>query len=97
MDLSNKSFEQIKDFDNWKLTEEQELLIDKIILNEELKKQYKQYGLCQGCKQPNIDYSWCSCNSKRLRENFKNWTSGNSDVDKFIQESQLNATNRWEN
>ena len=41
--------------------------------------------------------SWCqSCNSKRFQQNFKNWTSGNSDVDKLIQESQLNAKNGWE-
>ena len=30
-----------------------------------------------------------------FQQNFKNWTSGNSDVDKLIQESQLNAKNRW--
>ena len=39
--MSNESFEQIKDFDILKLTKEQELLIDKIILDEELKKRYK--------------------------------------------------------
>ena len=47
MELSNESFEQIKNFDILKLTKEQELLIDKIILDEELKIRYKQYGLCK--------------------------------------------------
>ena len=28
---------------------------------------------------------------KRFEENFKNWTSGNKDIDEFIQQSQLNA------
>ena len=68
------------------------MLIDKLIPNEELKQHYKAHGLCKGCKQPNTGSNWCqSCNSKRFQQNFKNWTSGNSDVDKLIQESQLNA------
>ena len=33
--LGDDVFEQIKDFDTEKLNEEQELLIDKLILNEE--------------------------------------------------------------
>src|SRR6266498_1779204 len=33
---------------------------------------------------------------KHFQENFKNWTSGNSDVDKLIQESQLNAKTLYE-
>src|ERR1700753_2314557 len=92
--ISNDVFEQIKDFDHCEsfLTKEQKLLIDKLIPNEELKQRYIDCGLCKGCKQINTGYRWCqSCNSKRFQENFKNWTSGNSDVDKLIQESQLNA------
>ena len=55
--LGDDVFEQIKDFahshnEYSKLTEEQELLIDKLILNEELKERYKNYGLCKECKQP---------------------------------------------
>ena len=94
--ISNDVFEQIKDFDHRELnlTEEQKLLIDKLIPNEELKQRYNKHGLCKECKQPNTGYNWCqSCNSKRFQQNFKNWTSGNSDVDKLIQESQLNAEN----
>ncbi|CAG8508920.1 10726_t:CDS:2 [Dentiscutata erythropus] len=34
---------------------------------------------------------WCnSCESQELQRNFSNWTSGNSDIDKLVQESQLN-------
>ncbi|PKC65037.1 hypothetical protein RhiirA1_395609 [Rhizophagus irregularis] len=40
--LSDDVFEQIKDFNNRKLTDEQKLLIDKLILNEELKERYKK-------------------------------------------------------
>src|SRR5581483_6963007 len=94
--ISNDVFEQIKDFDFEELSEEQKLLIDKLIPNEELKQRYINYGLCQGCKQPKTEDYWCqSCNSKCFQQNFKNWTSGNSDVDKLIQESQLNAKNNW--
>src|SRR5581483_12402444 len=92
--ISNNVFEQTKDFKHHKLSEEQQLLIDKLIPNEELKQRYKNHGLCKGCKQPNTGYHWCQpCDSKHFQQNFKNWTSGNSDVDKLIQESQLNAKN----
>src|SRR5947208_1549295 len=99
--LSDDVFEQIKDFDHrsWCLTEEQKLLIDKLILNEELKERYKMYGLCKECKQPNTGvhytgYGWCqSCNAKRFQQNFQNWTSGNHDIDEFIQKTQLKARN----
>src|SRR5581483_8434327 len=59
---------------------------------------YIDYGLCKGCKQPNTGDDWCQpCNSKHFQQNFNNWrTSGNSDVDKLIQESQLNAKSNWE-
>src|SRR5687768_3483620 len=92
--LSNDVIEQIKDFDCDYLTEEQELLIDKLILNEELKDRYKEYGLCEECKQSNTGSHWCQpCNSKRFQQNFQNWASGNHEVDKFIQKSQLNVRN----
>jgi serine/threonine protein kinase len=29
------------------------------------------------------------CIAKRFQQNFKNWTSGNNDIDKIIQDSQL--------
>src|SRR5437870_169411 len=90
--LSDSVIEQIKYFNHFKLTKEQELLIDKLILNEKLKERYKCYGLCEECKQPNIHYDWCqNCNAKHFQQNFKNWTSGNYDIDKFIQNAQLNA------
>src|SRR5436305_4837941 len=91
--LSDDVIEQIKDFDRWeRLTEEQRLLIDKLILNEELKERYKYYGLCKECKQPKTGYGRCqSCNAKHFQQNFKNWTSGNHDIDEFIQKTQLNA------
>ena len=96
--LSDDVFEQIKDFDRRYLTEEQKLLIDKLILNEELKERYKLYGLCKECKQPNTVYpryyGWCQlCNAKHFQQNFKNWTSGNRDIDEFIQQTQLKAKN----
>ena len=90
--LSDDVFDQIKEFIHEYLTKEQELLIDKLILNEELKGCYKEYGLCGECKQPNTGYHWCQpCTSKYFQQNFKNWTSGNHDVDEFIQKAQLKA------
>ncbi|GBC01288.1 hypothetical protein RclHR1_04130004 [Rhizophagus clarus] len=42
----------------------------------------------------NKDKNWCKkCYSKKFQQNFGNWTSENEHIDKFIQESQLNARN----
>ncbi|GBC18563.1 kinase-like domain-containing protein [Rhizophagus irregularis DAOM 181602=DAOM 197198] len=86
--LSDDVIEQIKNFNYQKLTDDQSLLIDKLILNEELKTRYKSHGLCNGCKQPKAYNSWCQC---KFQQNFKNWTSGNDEVDQFIQKAQLKA------
>src|SRR5439155_1688749 len=75
------------------LTKEQEVLINKLILNEELKECYKEYGLCNECKQPKTTI-WCQFCT--FQQNFKNWTSGNHDIDEFIQKAQLKAKYRWE-
>ena len=64
----------------------------KLLLNKELKERYKHYGVCEECKQPKAGNNWCqSCNSKHFQQNFNNWTSGNNDIDKLIQNTQLNA------
>ena len=75
-----------------KLSDDISLLIDKLILNEELKKCYKLYGLCKKCKRIKSNGNWCQpCISEYFQQNFKNWTSGNHDVDEFIQKAQLKA------
>ncbi|CAB4420323.1 unnamed protein product [Rhizophagus irregularis] len=92
--LSDDVFEQIKNFTHFRLTEEQESLIDKLITDKELKERYKKNGFCKICKQPRPSYLYCqSCNSQYFKQNFKNWTSENHDVDEFIQKAQLNAKN----
>ncbi|GBB94811.1 hypothetical protein RclHR1_24190001 [Rhizophagus clarus] len=92
--LSDNVIEQIKYFVHYDLTKEQKSLINKLILNEKLKKRYKEYGLCQQCNLINTGYSYCrSCKSKYFQQNFKNWTSGNHKVDEFIQKVQLEAEN----
>src|ERR1051325_8731424 len=86
--LSDDVLEQIKDFPRRynDLSDEQTSLINKLIPDEELKECYRRNGLCKECKQPKNSDNWCRCNFQR---NFKNWTSGNDDVDKFIQKAQL--------
>src|SRR4051794_17124409 len=92
--LSENVFEQIKDFIHQNLTDEQSLLIDKLILNKELKQCYKENGLCKDCKQPKTSINWYQlCNAKYFQQNFKNWTSGNHEVDKLILKAQLKAKN----
>ena len=36
------------------------------------------------------------CNAIHFQRNFNNWTSGNNDIDKFIQDTQLSAHNNAE-
>src|SRR5688572_20077009 len=104
--LSDDVINQIKDFpkpdNNYYyskspfydyLTEEQKSLIDELIPNEELRERYKKHGLCKECSQPKPDSWWCqSCNSKHFQQDFNKWTSGNKEIDEFIQKFQLNAT-----
>ncbi|EXX53116.1 Cla4p [Rhizophagus irregularis DAOM 197198w] len=59
---------------------------------EDLEKRKQVYGICGECNEPGTGWCWCQpCNAKRFKDNFKNWTSGNKDIDEFIQQSQLNA------
>ncbi|GBC24836.2 kinase-like domain-containing protein [Rhizophagus irregularis DAOM 181602=DAOM 197198] len=51
-----------------------------------------KYKNCRECKQENTGMLYCkACNVKHFQQNFKNWTSGNNDIDKFIQDNQLSA------
>ena len=60
---------------------------------EDIEKRKQVYGICGECNKPGTGWYWCQpCNAKRFKENFKNWTSGNKDIDELIQYSQLNAT-----
>src|ERR1044072_610905 len=64
-----------------------------IVYMEDLEKRKKVYGICGECNEAGTGMRWCQpCNAKRFKENFKNWTSGNKDIDELIQYSQLNAT-----
>ena len=52
-------------------------------------------GLCEECNQENTGYLWCfACNAKHFQQNFSKWSSGNVDIDKFIQEAQLSVNSR---
>ncbi|EXX74633.1 Ste20p [Rhizophagus irregularis DAOM 197198w] len=80
----------ISTIDSTNLTEE---IIDERIVNiKDKEKRKKAYGICGECKEPGTGERWCqNCNSKRFKNNFKNWTSKNNDIDEFIQQSQINS------
>jgi hypothetical protein len=60
------------------------------------KSKHNRGRICQKCKQINTGNKWChACNSKHFKKDFKNWTSGNDDIDKFIQNVQLSAENNF--
>ncbi|CAB4431329.1 unnamed protein product [Rhizophagus irregularis] len=72
--------------------ESTEEIDEKIVYMEDLEKRKQAYGICGECNEPGTGEDWCQpCNAKRLKDNFKNWTSGNKNIDEFIQQSQLNA------
>ncbi|GBC06542.1 hypothetical protein RclHR1_00690032 [Rhizophagus clarus] len=69
---------------------------ERIVYIEDLEKRKKAYGICGECKEPGTGQNWCQpCNAKRFKDNFKNWTSGNKDIDELIQQLQLNAVHRF--
>ncbi|RHZ84529.1 hypothetical protein Glove_79g13 [Diversispora epigaea] len=44
------------------------------------------------CFQFNTGENWCHlCNTKKFQNEFDKWTSGNREIDEFIQQIQLNA------
>ena len=51
-----------------------------------------QDNFCEKCyeKYTNVQHKWCKpCQTNYLKNNFANWTSGNEQIDNFIQEMQL--------
>src|SRR5437016_1733410 len=47
---------------------------------------------CEECNQVHPGTDWCNrCNAKHFQQNFEKRSSGNVDIDKFIQEAQLSA------
>src|SRR3954452_14754877 len=52
----------------------------------------KRHGRCKHCNEINTGYNWClTCNSTRFRNDFDKWTSGNKEIDYFIQNTQIHA------
>ncbi|RIA92506.1 kinase-like domain-containing protein [Glomus cerebriforme] len=75
-----------------KSTTKSEEINEKVVYIDDLEKRKEAYGICGECNEPGTGWYWCQpCNAKRFKENFKNWTSGNKDIDELIQHSQLNA------
>lgn len=84
-----KWFIKFKKLDlNWALENEEEF--------RNLRDNYRFFGTCEECNQPNTSTKWCkSCNAQHFQAEFNNWTSGNPQIDSFIQKCQLEATNAW--
>jgi hypothetical protein len=65
--------------------------------------EFKFYGITQNPETKNymmVLNNICEkcdkiCNSIHFQRNFKNWTSGNNDIDKFIQDTQLSEHTYW--
>src|ERR671926_491488 len=54
-------------------------------------KKQLDYGKCPDCKKPNTGRAWCNkCDPGKFLKGGK--TTGNSEIDNFIYETQLKAT-----
>ena len=48
---------------------------------------------CLKCSDKYTEMGWCkTCQIKDLKENFRNWSSGNKEIDDFIQDIWANLT-----
>ncbi|RHZ84483.1 hypothetical protein Glove_81g67 [Diversispora epigaea] len=53
---------------------------------------FRDFEECIECKQRETGREWCrSCNAKHFQNEFGKWTSEDEEIDKFIQQTQLNA------
>ncbi|GET02600.1 kinase-like domain-containing protein [Rhizophagus clarus] len=77
----------------------------KLNFMNEIEKDHESYGITQDPETKKymivLDYK-CICNiachaAIHFQQNFKNWSSGNKDIDKFIQDTQLSAHNNITN
>ena len=51
------------------------------------------HGYCPQCNKANHWHAWCNrCDRKALVDEFNTWSTGNKDLDLFIQETQRTAT-----
>ncbi|RGB39576.1 hypothetical protein C1646_754302 [Rhizophagus diaphanus] len=57
--LSDDILEKIKNFRYYRLTNEQESLLDELIADKELIKCYKKHGSCNICNQPRTGNIYC--------------------------------------
>ncbi|CAG8689371.1 4612_t:CDS:2, partial [Funneliformis mosseae] len=78
-ELSEDVINQIKDFDRYQLTAEQNSLINKLIPDEKLRERYMYYGLCEICGQPYTN-----------GPSFDNWNVKNIDVKVDVVLKHLN-------
>ena len=63
-----------------------------MIDTKETEEQRLEYGHCEECNKINTRYKWCrTCNAAHFRRDFDKWTSGNKEIDYFIQNTQIHA------
>jgi len=70
---------------------------DAVLNNDETEEQDAAIAVvCELCDEAFTDRDWChNCESKNFRFKFSRWTTGNSELDEAIQESQLDAKKRF--
>src|SRR3954451_23593530 len=83
--------QDLNDITEYNLDDNEEVILSEG--SEEENSPISEYGICIKCKKRS-HYQWCQqCERKQCKENFTKWTSGNEEIDHFLQNSQLNSIN----
>ncbi|POG65395.1 hypothetical protein GLOIN_2v1483159 [Rhizophagus irregularis DAOM 181602=DAOM 197198] len=65
-------------------------IVEQIVHIEDLEE--REVYICIESNEPGTEKEWCQhCNARRVKKNFKNWTSEKKDIDELIQNSQINT------
>ncbi|RHZ88342.1 hypothetical protein Glove_23g100 [Diversispora epigaea] len=82
---------EIKEMKETRKTEEMKETGETEELEESGESEYNP-GKCSKCHLTNTGKNWCHpCNAKKFQNEFDKWTSGDREIDEFIQQIQLNA------
>ncbi|UZO13067.1 uncharacterized protein OCT59_004573 [Rhizophagus irregularis] len=88
--LSDDILEKIKNFRYYRLTKEQESLLDELIADKELIKCYKKHGSCNICNQPRTGNIYCRLSKGGFGTTYKAiWKEGYFTSWDFLNNNQL--------
>src|SRR5579883_1543816 len=69
--------------------------INNVLIERKVTEEYrlKEYGRCSECNEIKKINLWC--NTCHFQKAFSTWTSGNQEIDYFIQNTQIHVWHHW--